>query len=169
MPKRDSLAGYALCIFDADDTLRRTTVPGQPCPRGAGEWELLPGVQQTLRAIAWNQSGQPKIGLASNQDQVGAGLLTAATARALLEALAYEAAGFTPPPGAIQLCPHVLGTPCDCRKPQPGMLHRIMAYYGIGPSGTVLVGDSDADRGAAKAAGIAFLPAARLFGWRQST
>ena len=31
-----------LVVFDADGTLRRTTVPGQPCPRASDQWELLP-------------------------------------------------------------------------------------------------------------------------------
>src|SRR5689334_11626787 len=35
-----------LFIFDADDTLRHTLVPGQPSPRAADEWELLPGVAE---------------------------------------------------------------------------------------------------------------------------
>lgn len=30
-----------LIIFDADGTLRRCTVPGQPCPNKDGEWELM--------------------------------------------------------------------------------------------------------------------------------
>jgi phosphoglycolate phosphatase-like HAD superfamily hydrolase len=48
------------------------------------------------------------------------------------------------------------------------MLRRIMAFYRIGPKGTVFVGNSEADRGAAVAAGVQFLHAARAFGWTQS-
>jgi len=168
MRDASGLAGYALCIFDADDTLRRTTVAGQPCPRGSGEWELLPGVQDTLRSVSWNQPGWPKLGVASNQDQVGAGLLTAATARRLLRDMTRAAAGFIPPDAAIQFCPHPLGVKCECRKPRPAMLRRIMAFYRTGPKGTVFVGNSEADRGAAVAAGVQFLHAARAFGWSQS-
>jgi D-glycero-D-manno-heptose 1,7-bisphosphate phosphatase len=162
------LAGRGLCIFDADDTLRRTTVSGQPCPRGPDEWDLLPGVRDLLGAIRWNAPGEPKLGLASNQDQVGAGLISERTARDLLRALAAEAAGVIPPDPAIQMCPHALGVPCDCRKPRPGMLLRIMAYYGMGAEATVFVGDSAVDRDAAAGAGVEFIEAAELFGWRQS-
>jgi D-glycero-D-manno-heptose 1,7-bisphosphate phosphatase len=168
MDRATILRGFELCIFDADDTLRRTTVPGRPCPRAPGEWQLLPGVRETLHAIAWNRPGQPRLGVASNQDQVGAGLVTAAMARQLLTTMTQEAAGFTPPPSAIQLCPHAVEVACDCRKPRPGMLRRIMAWYGVAPSGTVFIGDSAADRGAAAAAGVAFLPPAEVFGWDQS-
>lgn len=165
---RCDLASFGLCIFDADDTLRRTTVPGQPCPRGPGEWELLPGVREVLHRVPWQRPGGPKLGLASNQDQVGAGFFTEAAARDLLRELALAAAGVVPSDEAIQLCPHALGVACDCRKPQPTMLRRIMAYYGVARDGTVLVGNSEADRGAAAAAGVDFLPADRLFGWAQS-
>ncbi|HUR95350.1 MAG TPA: HAD-IIIA family hydrolase [Gemmatimonadales bacterium] len=162
------LARRELWIFDADDTLRRTTVPGQPCPRGAGEWTLLPGVRETLHAVRWNAPGWPKLGLASNQDQIGAGLLTRTTARGLLRALAHMAAGVIPPEPAIQLCPHALGIACECRKPRPGMLDRIMVFYGVAADATAMVGDSEADQGAAAAAGVAFIHASDLFGWRQT-
>jgi D-glycero-D-manno-heptose 1,7-bisphosphate phosphatase len=161
-------AGYRLWIFDADDTLRRTTVPGQPCPRGPDEWELLPGVREALASIAWQRGDGPKLGLASNQDQVGAGLLTLSAARDLLRDLATAAAGVVLPDPALQLCPHALGVPCACRKPQPAMLQRIMAHYGIGADATVFVGNSEEDRGAAQAAGVAFLEARELFRWAQS-
>jgi D-glycero-D-manno-heptose 1,7-bisphosphate phosphatase len=165
---RRELARYRLCIFDADDTLRRTSVPGQPCPRRAGEWELLPGVRDLLHGIAWQRPGGPKLGLASNQDQVGAGLFSEATARELLRELARAAAGVVPPDEAIQLCPHALGIACDCRKPQPGMLRRIMEFYGVDRGATVFVGNSEVDRDAAAAAGVDFLDAEALFGWTQS-
>lgn len=163
----DPLAGYRLCIFDADDTLRRTTVPGQPCPRGPGEWELLPGVRERLAPLPWQRDGGPYFGLASNQDQIGAGLFTRRIARDLLRDLARAAIGQAPPDPALQLCPHRLGVACDCRKPGPRMLVRIMAFYGVRPGDTVFVGDSEADRAAAAAAGVRFLDARELFGWGQ--
>jgi D-glycero-D-manno-heptose 1,7-bisphosphate phosphatase len=162
-----TLASYRLCIFDADDTLRRSTVPGQPCPRGPGEWDLLPGVRERLAGLPWQQPGGPYFGLASNQDQVGAGLFTRRMARALLRELARAAIGQAPPDPALQFCPHALGIACDCRKPGPRMLVRIMAFYGVGRRETLFVGDSDLDRGAAAAAGVDFLPAGALFGRAQ--
>jgi HAD superfamily hydrolase (TIGR01662 family) len=161
------LAAYRLCIFDADETLRRSTVPGRPCPRAPGEWELLPGVRERLAAVPWQRPGGPYFGLASNQDQVGAGLFSRGMARALLRDLACAVIGQVPPDPALQLCPHALGLGCDCRKPGPRMLVRIMAFYGVPREETVFVGDSEADRGAAAAAGVDFLDARELFGWAQ--
>jgi D-glycero-D-manno-heptose 1,7-bisphosphate phosphatase len=162
------IAGYRLWIFDADGTLRRTTVPGQPCPRAQHEWVLLPGVRDLLQAVRWDGPGEPRLGIASNQDQVGAGLIPATMARQLLRELARSAAGVDLPEPAIQLCPHALGVACQCRKPRPGMLQRIMGYYGIGPGATVFVGDNESDRAAARAAAVAFIEARDLFGWSQS-
>ncbi|HKU62249.1 MAG TPA: HAD-IIIA family hydrolase [Gemmatimonadales bacterium] len=159
----EPLAGWDLVIFDADDTLRFTTIPGQPSPRGSDEWALLPGVAETLSLVPWMRPGGPRLGLASNQDQIGYGYLSERTARRLLKDLALAATGTVPPPPAIQLCPHRLEVACDCRKPAPGMLRRIIAYYGVQPGGTLFVGNSETDRAAAESAGVRYRDAARAF------
>ena len=160
---RKPLDSYELVIFDADDTLRHTLVPGQPCPRRSGEWALLPGVAETLRPIRWMAAGGPLLGLASNQDQVGYGHLSEATARRLLGDLALAATGTVPPAPAIQLCPHRLDVRCDCRKPAPGMLRRIMGYYGVAPPRTLFVGNTASDRDAAGAARTDYADAREVF------
>jgi D-glycero-D-manno-heptose 1,7-bisphosphate phosphatase len=151
-------------IFDADDTLRRTTVPGRPCPHGPDEWELLPHVHATLSRTSWGQANGPLLGLASNQDQVGYGHLSVTMARRLLRDLAIAATGTAPPEPALQLCPHPLDVSCECRKPHPGMLLSIMGYYGIQPERTVFVGNDDVDREAAERAGVAFMWSVSVFG-----
>ena len=158
------LDGFRLIIFDADETLRRTTVPGKPCPHGPAEWMLLPNVRATLRHLPWMQPGGPQVGLASNQDHVGYGHLSFDAARGLLRDLAVAAIGVAPPDVALQLCPHTLEIDCECRKPKPAMLLKIMGHYAIGAEDTLLVGNSEVDRLAADAAGIGFVSAASLFG-----
>ena len=159
----EPLTGWDLVIFDADDTLRHTLVPGRPCPRAPDEWALLPGVAEVLRGIPWMTPGGPRLGLASNQDQIGYGLLDQRTARRLLKDLALAATGTVPPGAAIQLCPHRLEVGCECRKPAPGMLRRIVAHYGVDPSRTLFVGNSDTDRAAARRAGVEYRDARLLF------
>lgn len=156
---------FRLIIFDADGTLRRTLVPGQPCPHRPDEWELLPNVHAVLSVLPWLQPGGPLPGLASNQDHVGYGHLSIEAARGLLRDLAAAAMGVVPPDAALQLCPHPLDVDCHCRKPRPGMLERIMRHYDVHRSETLLVGDSTADHLAATAAGVTFVPAAEVFGW----
>ena len=46
---------------------------------------------------------------------------------------------------------------CDCRKPAPGMLLRMSDWHGIDLERSVMVGDTDRDEGAAKAAGTSFI------------
>jgi HAD superfamily hydrolase (TIGR01662 family) len=153
---------YDLLIFDADDTLRRTTIAGQPCPYAPDEWQLLPAVRRRLRQLLADHPGL-HLGIASNQDRVGYGQLAESTARALLQHLAHAAFGRELPQEAVQLCPHVPAAGCGCRKPRGAMLERIMRYYGAAPERTLFIGNADTDRGAASAAGTAFLPAEIFF------
>jgi D-glycero-D-manno-heptose 1,7-bisphosphate phosphatase len=152
-----------LLIFDADNTLRRTTVAGQVCPYRPGEWELLPKVRATLQQVDW-RAGWFRLGIASNQDQVAYGHLSEQLARRLLIALLLEATGCPVLPAAIQLCPHALEVACPCRKPAPGMLLALMAAHGLGARHTILIGDAACDREAARRAGVRYLHAWEFFG-----
>lgn len=157
--------GTTLFIFDADDTLRRTLVAGQPCPRAPGEWALCPGVRERLARVPWGAGdGGAHFAIASNQDQVGYGLLAHADAHRLLVDLAVAAAGFEPPAPCIQLCPHRPHEGCDCRKPAPAMLQRIMQACAVPASRTLFVGDATTDAEAARRAGVAFAWAWDFFG-----
>jgi D-glycero-D-manno-heptose 1,7-bisphosphate phosphatase len=158
------LQGYALVVFDADDTLRQTIVRGRPCPRAPGEWVLRPGVSETLGRVAWSGEHGLRLGLASNQDQVAYGLVSREMARRLLRDLAIAATGTAPADPALQLCPHAADAGCECRKPKPRMLLNIMEHYGVGPDDTIFVGNAEVDREAAARAGVTFMWAADLFG-----
>jgi D-glycero-D-manno-heptose 1,7-bisphosphate phosphatase len=151
-----------LYIFDADDTLRRTLVAGQPCPRAPDEWKLIDGVRERLGRIDWGPAG-PYLGIASNQDQVGFGLVSAAMARRLLEAMVAAAVGPITPAACIRLCPHLPESRCACRKPAPGMLLHIMGHFGVPARRTLFVGNAESDRQAAMNAGTAYLHRERFF------
>ena len=144
-----------LVVFDADGTLRRTTVPGRPCPNGPDDWELLDGVAERIASL---RALRPdlRFGIASNQGGVGMGYLREAMARRLLEDLARAAFGESLAPEAIELCPHAPRSGCKCRKPEPRMLERIAAFYGVEPGAALYVGDMEGDRDAAERAGFGF-------------
>lgn len=163
-PRRSSQVD--LVIFDADDTLRETTIPGQPCPYRPHEWKLRPGVRRALRRFM-RRRRVPLLGLASNQDRIGYGQLAFADAHRLLHDLARTAFGRELPDEAIQLCPHTPEERCRCRKPAPGMLEQIMHYYGVIPERTLFVGNAETDRVAAARAGAAFATADAFFGRSQ--
>lgn len=55
----------------------------------------------------------------------------------------------------IYYCPHHPDTSkCLCRKPQPLMIEKAMARFGIDPGGSWMIGDNEKDIGAGKAAGL---------------
>lgn len=154
-----------LIIFDADGTLRRCTVPGQPCPNRDGEWELMPGVREKLGVL-----NRGHVAIVSNQGGVGLGMMTNKMAVSLLEDLAHavfseEQVKYC----QIYICPHAPKAGCRCRKPSPLMLYQAMERAGWGggclPSETLYVGDMESDREAAQRAGVAFAWAWDFFGW----
>lgn len=155
-----------LIIFDADSTLRRCTVPGQPCPNRPDEWELMPGVRERLAAL-----GRRYVAVVSNQGGVALGLLSSSMAISLLSDMAQEA--FTDEQMRtcrIYICPHNPKASCRCRKPSPLMLYQAMECAepsgpGISPVETLYVGDMQSDKEAADRAGVDFLWAWQFFGW----
>lgn len=150
---------YKLIIFDADGTLRYCTVPGQPCPNRAGEWNLYPDVVEKLACFNWAGPGDKSgvgYGIASNQGGVGSGYFAEDTAMNLLNDTFIEAFGFTPAEGTIQMCPHIPYSGCSCRKPAPGMLDNLIDLYSVNPSTVLFVGDRDDDKNAASNAGCQF-------------
>jgi HAD superfamily hydrolase (TIGR01662 family) len=164
---------YKLYIFDADGTLRRCTVEGQPCPNKPGEWELIPGVRERLRSL-WANNMSANGAIASNQGGIAFGFLTWNIANTMLHDLADELHKETDLPLQILMCPHhprgnkkrwVID--CACRKPRPGMLYQAMMMYEIGPADTLYVGDMDTDRQAAENAGVDFMWAKDFFGWEE--
>lgn len=80
---------------------------------------------------------------------------------------------------AIYYCPHHpdKGYPeenpdykidCDCRKPKPGMINSASRDFNIDPSQSFMIGDSEADMGAGKAAGCTTVGVMTGFGLRKA-
>jgi D-glycero-D-manno-heptose 1,7-bisphosphate phosphatase len=141
------------------------TVPGRVCPWGPDEWEPLPGIREALAGLRWGE-GELRLAVASNQDQVFYGHLSAEMARRLLMDAAEAATGFRPEAGAVRFCTHAMDAGCACRKPEPGLLFEAMAHYGIGREATLFVGDAEVDREAARRAGVPFLHVAAVLSQR---
>ncbi len=158
-------AHIRLVIFDADNTLRRVTVPGRVCPWGPDEWEPMPGIREALAGLRWGVGGL-RLAVASNQDQVFYGHLTGEMARRLLLDAAEAATGYRPLPSAARFCAHAMDAGCSCRKPAPGLLLEAMALYRVEPGRTLFVGDAEVDREAAERAAVAFLHVADLLAQR---
>ena len=54
----------------------------------------------------------------------------------------------------VSFCPHGPESSCKCRKPQPGMLIEARDKFDIDMKNSWMIGDKEADVGAANAAGI---------------
>jgi D-glycero-D-manno-heptose 1,7-bisphosphate phosphatase len=65
------------------------------------------------------------------------------------------------PEGAPGGAPELIG-PCDCRKPAPGLLTAIVMKLGLDKEASWMLGDTLADEGAARAAGVRFALLANL-------
>lgn len=151
-----------LYIFDADGTLRWTARPGARYPLHAGEWRLMPGVAERLRAIPFSEQG-PWLAIASNQNGVAAGELSEETARQLITDMLREALGSLPPRTRIEMCICNETRSCACRKPAPGLLLRLLAHFGVAAEEALFVGDLESDAEAARRAGVPFAYAAVFF------
>ena len=56
---------------------------------------------------------------------------------------------------AIYYCPHhSMVETCLCRKPQPLMIEKALARFGIDPASSWMIGDAERDVEAGKAAGL---------------
>ena len=161
------LTSVKLIIFDADGTLRRTTIDGQPCPNKDGEWELMPGVKERLAEFDWGSPSEGKVayGIVSNQAGVAFGYLSDLMAGHLLYKMFVKAFGFEPYPGEILMCVHAPDEGCDCRKPAPRLLRVLMNMWHVKPGETLFVGDMDSDRQAAIRAPCHFAWAKDFFRW----
>jgi D-glycero-D-manno-heptose 1,7-bisphosphate phosphatase len=154
-----------LYIFDADGTLRRSKVRGHPVPSKDNEWELLPNVKEKIHKIL-SKDADVVIAIASNQGGIELGYLSRKQARKLLNDLYKVITEKRPPKGMVQLCPD-FNKPSSCRKPNPGMLLKIMKQACVSRDESLFVGDREEDQLTAKNADISFMSAKEFFEWEQ--
>jgi D-glycero-D-manno-heptose 1,7-bisphosphate phosphatase len=114
------------------------------------EWLPIPGALEAVARL--NQHGWHVV-VATNQSGIGRGLFDMASLNAvhaqMMKLLAAQGGRID----AVFFCPHAPEEACDCRKPQPGMLHDIARRYGVDLRHVPLVGDTLRDLLAAQAAG----------------
>jgi D-glycero-D-manno-heptose 1,7-bisphosphate phosphatase len=116
------------------------------------QFRFVSGIRPMLEKMAG--LGLPIV-VISNQAGIGRGLMTRRalediTAR-LHSALLQRGIFIT----AFYYCPHEPSKNCKCRKPKPDLIFQAASDLGIDLAGSVFVGDSDSDVGAALSAGCA--------------
>ena len=115
---------------------------------------LFPWTADSIRAL--NRVGLPVV-VVTNQSGIARGYFDAARLELIHDRLKSMLATEGLRLEAIYVCPHGPDDGCDCRKPAPGMVKSAMRDLDFGPAEAVLIGDSDADMGAAAAVGVAGL------------
>lgn len=134
-------------FLDRDGVINRNIVrDGRPyAPVALSEFVILPGVAEAVDLL--RQAGL-KIIVATNQPDVGAGRQSRAVIEQMHDVLRSEVRV-----DDIEMCFHVDGDACQCRKPRPGMLLRSAEKHGIDLSQSWMIGDRWRDIEAGHAAG----------------
>ncbi|MEU1821195.1 MULTISPECIES: D-glycero-alpha-D-manno-heptose-1,7-bisphosphate 7-phosphatase [Streptomyces] len=136
-------------FLDRDGTLNAKPPDGRyiRCP---AELVLLPGAAEAVREL---NAGGRRVVLVTNQRGVARGLMTSADLAAVHARLATLLRGHGAFLDAVYVCPHEVGE-CGCRKPLPGLLKAAMRdFRDIDPADSVMIGDSESDVLAGRAAG----------------
>jgi histidinol-phosphate phosphatase family protein len=136
-------------FLDRDGVINRKAPEGQYITRWE-DMEFLPGVAGGITLL--KRSGFTVI-VVSNQRCVAKGLLTAEGLNQLHERIQAALAAKGAIIDAGFYCPHDVDPPCTCRKPKPGLLFDAARMHGIVLDASWMIGDSDSDIDAGKAAG----------------
>ena len=142
-----ALARKGLIILDRDGVVNRDS---DQFIKSAAEWIPIPG---SVEAIAMLCDAGYTVAIASNQSGLARGLFDRSALRSMhrrLRKLVAEKGGRV---ARIVVCPHGPGDDCSCRKPKPGLLHRLARYFDTELKGVPVVGDSLRDLQAAACAG----------------
>jgi D-glycero-D-manno-heptose 1,7-bisphosphate phosphatase len=114
------------------------------------EMRIFPDVVPAIALL--NQAGFRVI-VVTNQRCIAKGLLTAAQLEAIHRNMCDEISTAGAKIDAVYYCPHEKHPACDCRKPRPGMLFEAAREYDIDLGASWIIGDSQADLDAGRAAG----------------
>lgn len=136
-----------LVVLDRDGVINHES---EEFIKSAAEWKPLEG---SLEAIALLSRSGFTVAVASNQSGLGRGLFDRSTLYSIHRKMrrAVRAAGGSI--DCIVFCPHLPEDGCDCRKPAPGLLKRLARRYRVSLHGVPVIGDSERDLAAARAAG----------------
>lgn len=114
--------------------------------------EINPGVAETLRTL--KERGF-KLIVITNQGGISRGQYTREDVETLHDQLNKILKKEGASVDAFYYCPHHSDhEKCLCRKPQPLMILKAMSRYGIDPQQSWMIGDSQRDVEAGKAAGL---------------
>ncbi|NNF51490.1 MAG: D-glycero-beta-D-manno-heptose 1,7-bisphosphate 7-phosphatase [Gammaproteobacteria bacterium] len=136
-----------LIVLDRDGVINRES---KDFIRTPDAWQPLPG---SLDAIAALSRADWTIAVATNQSGVGRGYFSEAVLEEIHAKMRSAVTRGGGELGRVVYCPHLPGSGCPCRKPQPGLLNQLATIYSVPTGEMVVVGDSLRDIEAALAVG----------------
>jgi len=153
-----------ILFVDIDDTVRMGYSTLGHYVNKADEVQIFP---QAITALQhYKDFGYLVVGV-TNQGGIGEGFQSEADC---VEALARTNELALNLFDVIIYCPHAAADECHCRKPNPGMIHRVLSWMpmlmALPRKNMLMVGDRMEDKKLALSASIAFLPALE---WRKTT
>ncbi|OJZ72675.1 histidinol phosphate phosphatase [Mycobacterium paraffinicum] len=137
-------------FLDRDGTINVKAADGEYV-RSPEELVLLPGAAEAVAAL--NAAGLRTV-LVTNQRWLSEPAAEAARFAAVQDRLEQLLADGGARLDAEYHCPHATAS-CDCRKPEAGMLLRAAREHGFALGESVMIGDSETDVLAGRAAGAA--------------
>jgi D-glycero-D-manno-heptose 1,7-bisphosphate phosphatase len=138
-------------ILDRDGVLNYEAPAGRYLS-DPGEFRWLPGA---LEGLALLRNAGVRLSVATNQAGVGRGVMSLAQLSAVHAHMQAQAAAHGGALDAVLYCPHAPEQPCDCRKPEPGLIRQAIERSGIAAADSIVVGDDRRDLDAARRAGVA--------------
>jgi len=144
-PVRDIVrnrVGRQWCLFIDRDGVINRQIEGDYV-RSWADFEWLPGAATAIGALLeW----APYVVVATNQQGISKGLMTAEDVDTIHEHVRAETGRNGLEINTFQVCPHLEDTHCCCRKPRPGLLLDWLARHPeVDPALSVMVGDSGSD------------------------
>ena len=153
MPDNTTTSRKAV-FLDRDGTLNKNT----HYLIDFGDFELLPGALEGLLLL---QNMGYRLFVVSNQSGVARGYFSYQAVEELHGKIQEHMAGLGIHLEELAFCPHhpegkveAYARVCDCRKPKPGMIHKLAAKYDVDIAESIMVGDNLSDAMAGINAGV---------------
>lgn len=136
-----------LVILDRDGVINADS---DEYVKSVDEWIPLPG---SLEAITRLNASGFRVAVASNQSGLARGYFDRRALRAMHRKFRRLLKACGGRVDRIEVCPHGPNDGCDCRKPKPGLILRLIRRFDADPGKVTVIGDSLRDLEAAIAAG----------------
>jgi histidinol-phosphate phosphatase family protein len=136
-------------FLDRDGVLNERP-PAHDYLRSSEQFRWLPGVPEAIARLS--SAGFVPI-VVSNQRGIARALVSWSTLASIERVIQRGLSEYGGSIAAFYYCPHDIHEGCRCRKPAPGLLLRAAAEHRLDLGASAIVGDSETDVQAGRAAG----------------